>query len=166
MNSFGASLVALAMVAAVGLAVAQPSPPSRTADETAVLAADARQRDAVASGDGARVAALAHANLLVNAPSNRVLTRDDVVRMVATGEIANDNWERTPESVAVTGNVGVVMGRETLVTVAGSEQAQMFGAGKKLDRRFTNVYVREGGDWRFLARHAHVVSPAMPGAPK
>jgi hypothetical protein len=87
--------------------------------------------------------------------------------MVASGGIRNDNWQRIPERVSVTGDVGVVMGRETLVTVAGSEQADVYGAGRALDRRFTNVYVRAGGEWRLLARHAHVVTtPPREGAPK
>lgn len=155
----------IATLVAAGSAAAQPLV-GRTPDEVAVLAADMRQRDAVASGDPARLAAIAHPHLLVNSPFNRVLTRDGVTRMMASGEIRNDNWERIPESVSVTRGVGIVMGRESVTAAAGSEQAQMYGVGTRLERRYTNVYLRTGREWLFLARHANVVPPSPAGAPK
>ena len=120
---------------------------------------DARQRDAVASIDLKAIAAISHANLRVNAPNNRILTRDDLVRMVGSGEIRNEVFERVPETVVVTGNVGVVMGHETVFPGADSEQARMYGR-KTLDRRYTNVFLREGKVWRHLARHANVIGGA------
>ena len=143
-------LLATPAVAAVPAAVAG-SP-----DEAVVLAADARQRDAVAAADLDAIAAIAHPNLRVNAPNNRILTRADLIRMVGSGEIRNEVFERTPETVVVTGDVGVVMGREVVYPGAASEQARMYGR-KTLNRRYTNVYVREGGAWRHLARHANVI---------
>ena len=131
-------------------------PLARTADERAVLAADAKQRDAVAAADLATIAAGAHRNLQVNAPNNRILTREDLVRMVGTGEIRNEVFERVPEAVVVTGNIGVVMGHETVLPGAASEQASMYGR-KMLKRRYTNIFIREGKAWLHLARHANVI---------
>ena len=128
----------------------------RTADERAVLAADSRQRDAVASADLKAIAAISHDNLRVNAPNNRVLTREDLVRMVGSGDIRNEVFERVPETVVVTGDVGVVMGHEVVFPGTASEQARMYGR-KTLNRRYTNVYIRSGGTWRHLARHANVI---------
>ncbi len=120
-------------------------------------AADARRRDAVAAADLKAIAEISHSNLRVNAPSNRILTREDLIRMVGAGEIRNEVFERTPEAVVITGDVGVVMGREVVFPGAASEQARMYGQ-KTLNRRYTNVYVREhGGAWRHLARHANVI---------
>jgi hypothetical protein len=128
----------------------------QTADERAVLAADARQRDAVATADLEAIAAISHPNLRVNAPSNRILTRDDLVRRVGSGDILNEIFERVPETVVITGDVGVVMGHETVFPGANSEQARMYGR-KTLNRRYTNVFVREGGRWLHLARHANII---------
>jgi len=139
--------------------VAQSAPPAsiaRSADERAVLAVDARQRDAVASVDLKALAAISHRNLRINAAINRVLTRDDLLRMVGSGEIRNEVFERIPESVVVTGNVGVVMGHETVFPGAVSEQARIYGR-KTLNRRYTNVFLREGRIWRHLARQASVI---------
>lgn len=151
------NLVWLMAFTLAGTASAQ-TPPSiaRTPDETAVLAADAAQRTAVADVDLDAITAIAHSNLRVNAPNNRILTREDLVRMVGSGEIRNEVFERVPEQVVVTGDVGVVMGRERVFPSAASEQSRMYGH-RILNRRYTNVYVRSGGHWLHLARHANIV---------
>jgi hypothetical protein len=155
-----ALVVALMMAGASPvLAVPPPAAVAHTPDETAVLAADARQRAVVADIDLEGIAAIAHPNLRVNAPNNRILTREDLIAMVRSGAIRNEAFERTPEMVVITGDVGVVMGREVVYPGAASEQAQMYGR-KTLNRRYTNVYLREGGVWRHLARHANVVPAA------
>ena len=140
-------------------ATAQSPSIAHTADERAVLAADARQRDAVANIDLKTIAAISHRNLRVNAPNNRVLTREDLIRMVGSGEIRNEMFERVPETVVVTGNIGVVMGHETVFPGAASEQARMYGQ-RTLNRRYTNVFIRDGKIWRHLARHANIIGGA------
>ncbi|GAA3896243.1 hypothetical protein GCM10022276_14050 [Sphingomonas limnosediminicola] len=133
-----------------------PAPADQTVDERAVLAADAQQRLAVASKDIIAIGRISDPHLRVNAPNNRILTREDLMRMVASGEIRNEVFERTPEDVVITGDVGVVMGHEVVVPAAASEQARMYGR-KTLNRRYTNVYIRTGEGWRHLARHANIM---------
>lgn len=153
----GRSSPALALLLSASSAIAAiPDASTRTADESALLAADERQRIAVGSANVVAIAANSHPALRVNAPSNRILTRGDLVRMVASGEIRNEVFERTPEDVVITGDVGVVMGHETEVPGANSEQARMYGV-RTLRRRYTNIYVRSGGAWLHLARHANVI---------
>ncbi|HET9637715.1 MAG TPA: nuclear transport factor 2 family protein [Allosphingosinicella sp.] len=158
-------IVLAALVLAAPASARAPAAVARSADERAVLAADARQRDAVANVDLAAIKAIAHPNLRINAPSNRILSGEDLVRMVGSGEIRNEVFERVAETVTVTGDVGVVMGRETVLPGAASEQARMYGR-KTLNRRYTNVYLREGGAWRHLARHANIMAEAKPPAGK
>lgn len=133
-----------------------PTPADQTADERAVLAADAQQRLAVASQDVAALGRISDPHLRVNAPNNRILTKEDLIRMVGSGEIRNEVFERTPEDVVITGDVGVVMGHEIVFPGATSEQARMYGQ-KTLNRRYTNVYVRSGKVWMHLARHANIM---------
>jgi hypothetical protein len=155
----------LAWAAVVVVPLAQPSlaaipaPTDQTADERAVLAADAQQRLAVASRDIVASGRISDPHLRVNAPNNRILTRDDLMRMVASGEIRNEVFERTPEDVVITGDVGVVMGHETVFPGAASEQARMYGR-KTLNRRYTNVFIRTAEGWRHLARHANIMLSA------
>ena len=137
-----------------------PAYADQTADERAVLAADAQQRLAVASKDLVAIGNISDPHLRVNAPNNRILTRDDLIRMVASGEIRNEVFERTPEDVVITGDVGVVMGREVVFPGAASEQARMYGR-KTLNRRYTNVYIRTGDGWLHLARHANIIADVI-----
>lgn len=51
------------------------------------------------------------------------------------------------------------MGRETFTPTAASELGRRYGACP-LGHRYTNIYVREAGGWKFLARHANVVRPS------
>ena len=138
-----------------------PAPADQTPDERAVLAADAQQRLAVASMDIAAIGKISDPHLRVNAPNNRILSRDDLMRLVASGEIRNELFERTPEDVVITGDVGVVMGHEVVFPGAGSEQARMYGR-KTLNRRYTNIYIRTGEGWLHLARHANIIASAVP----
>ena len=151
-----ALLALFAFLAASSSLAAVPEPGARTADESALLAADQQQRLAVGAADVAAIEAISDPHLRVNAPNNRILTREDLMRMVASGEIRNDVFERAPEDLVITGDVGVVMGHEVVVPGANSEQARMYGV-RTLRRRYTNVYVRSGGTWRHLARHANVI---------
>jgi len=111
----------------------------------------------IVRGDADKQRTFMHPNYMVNGPSNRVMRKEALVEMLAQGKMASDSFERTIEAVSITGNVGVVMGREVVQPVATSQLGQLHGS-KILDRRFTNVFVFEDGEWRFLARQATIVA--------
>lgn len=115
----------------------------------------------VAAADVSGLERLAHPNLRINAPGGRVLTREQFLTNMRSGEIAAESFERTAEDVSISGNVAVVMGREVFTPVASSELGRMFGA-KPLQRRYINVYVWQQGRWLWLARQANVVLGARP----
>jgi hypothetical protein len=50
---------------------------------------------------------------------------------------------------------GIVMGFETVVPVSPGAAAP-----PSIPRRFTNIWKKEGGTWRMIARHANVIAPA------
>lgn len=130
-------------------------------DEVSLRAADAVQKEAGAKSDAEATDRLQHPNYLGNAPNNRVATAEEVRQLMASGRIASEGFDREIERVAITGNVGVVMGKEIVTPSAGSEQAKMF-ADSKVTRRFTNVFLWEDERWKLLARHANVVAPHKP----
>ena len=146
--------IALSMMIAACATV--PPAPGRDS----VLAVDEAQRAMVAGGDAAGLDRLAHANLRINAPGGRVLTREAFLANMRNGEIVAERFERTAEDVVISGNVATVMGREVFTPAATSELGRSFG-GLPLQRRYTNIYVWEGGRWRWLARHANVVPPTV-----
>lgn len=124
--------------------------------ESSLRAADAEQMRIIVDGDAKAQAAFMHPNYILNGPSNRVLRKAVLVDMLAKGRMASDRFERVIEGTAITGNVGVVMGREVVQPRAGSELGEKFGT-RPLNRRFTNVFIFENGRWYFLARQASVV---------
>ena len=125
--------------------------------EASLRAADAEQMRIIVQGDADKQRTFMHPNYMVNGPSNRVMRKEALVEMLAQGKMASDSFERTIEAVSITGNVGVVMGREVVQPVATSQLGQLHGS-KILDRRFTNVFAFEDDEWRFLARQATIVA--------
>lgn len=134
---------------------------SSVGSDATVFAVDEQQRVMVASSDVAGLESLAHPNLRINAPGGRVLTREQFLANLRTGEIAAEGFERTAEAVSINGTVAVVMGRESFTPAATSELGRTFGP-KPLQRRYTNIYVWEQGRWLWLARHANVLPAARP----
>jgi hypothetical protein len=130
----------------VGCAALAQQGPARNPEEQSLLAADAWQLSAVSAADASAIDGISHPNLRVNAPNGRVVTKQDLVQAAGSGQIRHEIAERIPESVTITGDIGVVMGRET--GLSGATQ---------VNRRYTNVYLRENGAWRLLARHANVI---------
>jgi hypothetical protein len=125
--------------------------------EESLRAADAEQMRIIVEGDAQAQAAFMHDNYILNGPAGRVLRKPILVEMLAQGRMASDRFERVIEGTAITGSIGVVMGRETVQPGAGSELSARFGA-KVLHRRFTNVFIFENGRWYFLARQATVAA--------
>jgi TctA family transporter len=124
--------------------------------EASLRAADAEQMRIIVDGDAKAQSVFMHDNYIINGPSNRVMRKPVLVDMLAHGRMASDRFERTIEGTAITGNIGIVMGREIVRPAAGSELATTLGS-RDLQRRFTNVFIFVGGAWRFLARQASVI---------
>jgi hypothetical protein len=127
-------------------------------DEASLRALDERQRQIIAAQDVRGMTEIAHRNLLINAPTNEVLTREQLLAMMASGDVAAEDFVRVPEAVTISGNIGIVMGHESFTPTAASASGRMFGA-RPLKRRYTNVYMFDGGRWKFIGRHANVIAP-------
>jgi Domain of unknown function (DUF4440) len=125
-------------------------------NEASLRAADAEELQNVLSGDANAMRSLMHPNYMVNSPVNQIVRKDQLIKLLSEGKIASESIERTIEATAITGNVGIVMGRETVMPKPNSELGLAHGA-KTLERRFTNVFVFEQGNWRLLARQSTVI---------
>lgn len=123
---------------------------------------DARQKEMVARADIVGLASLAAPDLIINAPNNRVVNRAQFLDLVRTGQLGTESFSRTVESITITGDIGVVMGSEIVTPTAKSDLGRTYGV-RPLKRRYTNVYQRISGRWRWLARHANIV-PATPAS--
>ncbi|MEO7505291.1 MAG: nuclear transport factor 2 family protein [Sphingomicrobium sp.] len=126
---------------------------SEDAEIAAVLEQSNRAMAAITSRDVALFAALQAPELRVNSPINRVLTGDQATQGMAAGMIDYETFERTIDYVGkVPGGLVVVMGDETFVP-----RGRAANAGKRVQRRFTDVWRMVEGDWKLAIRQATVI---------
>lgn len=152
------TIVLLALLLLATPAAAQVAGP----DDASLLAADAEQKRIIVEQDLDAQRRFMHDHYIINAPANRVLRKADALAIMARGGNAAERFDRVIEGHQITGNIGIVMGREVVQPTAGSQLGQQFGA-RPLSRRFTNVFVFEDGRWVFLARHATVIADSTVG---
>ena len=86
---------------------------------------------------------------VVNSPLQRILTKREVLESLAAGRIRHRAYDVEIERVSRQGDVVVVMGHDAVLEPP---------AGIRSRRRFTNVWLWNGHQWRAIARHAHVAS--------
>jgi hypothetical protein len=146
------TLVTAAAALLIGAGPVMPHP-----DEANLRAADAEQMRIIVDGDARAQEEFMHPNYIINAPANVVRRKAELVADLARGAMGSETFERTIEGTAITGNVGVVMGSETVRPTAPSNLGRLH-PGKVLQRRFTNVFLWDEGKWRFLARQASIVA--------
>lgn len=145
-----ASMMSLALAALIAAsATAKPT-------EENLRGADAEQMRIIVDQDARAQQGFMHPNYIINGPANRVMRKSQVVSMLSHGQMASERFERVIEATAITGNVGIVMGREVVKPAPRSELGTLH-PNQTLERRFTNVFIFEHGKWSFLARQATVV---------
>jgi hypothetical protein len=135
------------------------SEPLEDLSERGLLAANQYQRRILGAGDERAIARLLHPNFIINGPQNICGGRDQILRLSHGGALSYENCQTRIEKISLTGNVGILMGDETVTPADGSLLAAWFGT-KPLRRRFTDIYIFEEGKWRFLARQGSAVKEA------
>lgn len=119
----------------------------RWEDEIRTL--EERGRVAFLAADVQTLDALWDDRFVVNSPLEVVNDKARVLGLLAAGKIRHTRDDVVIERVDRFGDVVVVMGRDT---VDGPPH------GDLLDRRFTNVWQRQQGAWKMIARHAQIVA--------
>ena len=140
-------LAAALTVLAPALASAQTAK-QKVAIEQEIRKLDLAHADAILRGDLQTLDKLWTEDFRVNNPFNEI----DQANRIRTGAVTYSSFVREPESVLVHGNTVIVMGREITVQTGSSPQA-----GKTINRRYTNIWMKRQGEWRLVARHASVI---------
>lgn len=124
----------------------------KAAIEQEIHKLEQRQVDLLLKGEVAEMEKQWSKDYMVNNPFNKLVkAREGPIR---AGQLTYSKFEREVEVVLVKGDVAVALGGEVVVPSDKSADA-----GKTIHRRFTNVWVKEEGRWKLLARHASVVPP-------
>jgi ketosteroid isomerase-like protein len=130
-----------------GLGSAQ-SLKQKAAIEKEIKRLDVAHADAILRGDLVALDKLWTEDFRVNNPFNQV-DRADRIR---TGAVTYSSFIREPETVLIHGDTVIVMGHEIVVPKGDSPDA-----GKTINRRYTNIWMKRSGKWRLIARHASVI---------
>ena len=109
---------------------------------------DVAHADAILCGDLVALDKLWTKDFKVNNPFNEI----DQADRIRTGAVTYSLFNRVPEAVLIHGDTVIVMGREEVVPKGNSPEA-----GKTINRRYTNIWMKRSGKWRLIARHASVI---------
>ena len=119
---------------------------------------DLAHADAIFKGDAAALDSLMDDNITVNHPTNRIVNeKKELLALIRQGVIRYTSFERYPEKFLFYNNMVVVMGNETVVPASDAPNA-----GKTLQRRYTNIWMKRDGRWRLTVRHANNVCKNEP----
>jgi ketosteroid isomerase-like protein len=115
-----------------------------------------QSRVAFLAGDVETLDRLWADGFLVNSPLNMVNERAGVLALLQSGRIRHTSLEVEIERISLYGDVLVVMGNDAI-----TDQPD----GAVTHRRFTNIWQRQDGRWRMIARHAQRVIRPGTGTP-
>lgn len=91
-------------------------------------------------------------NYVVNAPDNRVNFAGKTTLDRPVLKRARVSFTRDTEHIIIRGDVVFAMGNETVVPADGQVQPQ-----QPVKRRYTNIWMKQNGLWKLMARHANVI---------
>ena len=143
----------LILLAAAVTTIASGSASGQSAKQSAAIEQEIRRldlahADAILRGDLAALDKLWTEDFIVNNPFNEI----DKADRIRTGTVTYSSFTRVPEAVVIHGGTVIVMGREEAVPRGNSPDA-----GKTINRRYTNIWMKRKGKWRLVARHASVI---------
>ncbi len=154
----GAAL--LLLLSGCQASVAMDEPSEMTVREE-VLAVNERLAAAARTGDVSTLAELLSEDLVVSDPSNTIRAREDLLELFATRQVVYRSVETTIDHAEESGGLFVIMGTESTVVDAVPEGVP-WKPGTTLNRRYTNVYRREGAEWRLIIKQSTVFSIEEP----
>ena len=91
-------------------------------------------------------------DFVVTNPLNKFVNKQQVLGMVESGFLVITSYDRQIEYLRTYGDTVIVAGSETVVW-----GGKMPNAGKTEHLRFTGIWMKQGGRWQEVARHANIV---------
>ena len=121
--------------------------------ETEIRKLENAQREAFLKKDTAALFAIFSPYFVVNAPTNKITTLQDLKILMSKGEVDMEVFERVTERVTFIENCAIAMGHETL-----QPTGKMPYAGKTVKRRYTNIWMKNNSGWLLVARQSTIIS--------
>jgi ketosteroid isomerase-like protein len=89
---------------------------------------------------------------VVNSPTNKVVFAGKSAVDRPVMNMSRSVFTREIEQIIVRGDVVFSMGSETVVPAGDQPHA-----GQTVKRRYTNIWMKQGANWKLVARHANVI---------
>jgi len=119
----------------------------------AALEAQKRLGDAMQRLDIETVEKIFAPDLVVHAPINAVVNRDNVLNRLRAQQISYEHAERKIDFADVRGDAVVIMGEEVARPTDNAPHA-----GKTIRRRFSDIWKEIDGSWKLTIRQATITS--------
>jgi uncharacterized protein (TIGR02246 family) len=146
-----ASLTGVAALFASAQATPRATVDDKNAEEVRRL--NAEEVEAFLQKDPKAMARLWSDDFVVTNPLNKFVNKQQVLGMVESGFLVITSYDRQIEYIRTYGDTVIVAGSETVVW-----GGKMPNAGKTEHLRFTGIWMKQGGRWQEVARHANIVS--------
>lgn len=92
-------------------------------------------------------------DFVVTNPLNKFVKKQQVLGLIESATLAFTSYDRQVEYMRIYADTAVVAGSETVVWAG-----KMPNAGKMSHLRFTAVWMKQGGRWQQMARHANIIN--------
>lgn len=121
--------------------------------ETEIRKLEKMEGDAFLKKDTVTLYKLFSPDIVVNTPLNRVATLQDLKKLIRAGKIDVTSIEKIIEKISFINDMAVVMGHDIV-----QPQGAMENAGKKVTRRYTDIWLKDKTGWRLTVRQATIIS--------
>lgn len=145
------TIVLVALMTLPALLVSGQGGQGRQAEEE-IRRLNKQEVQALLRNDVATLRRLWSDDFVVTNPFNKFINKQQVVEMTESGTLAFASYDRQLEYVRIYQDTAVVAGSETVLWAG-----KMPNAGQTSHLRFTGVWMKRGGRWQEVARHANVV---------
>lgn len=109
---------------------------------------------AILSKDTITLLTLWDKDYVVNAPDNKINFAGKTTLDRPVLKRSRTSFTRDIEKIIIRGNIVFSMGSETVVPTENQTNSQL-----TIKRRYTNIWMKQDGSWKLVARHANVICP-------
>jgi len=134
----------------------QPAASQDAEIEKEILSIEALKNNAMQKGDAKVLEEIYGDSLIFVNARGKVLTKKDRVKEFVSGTVKYNSFRQGDYRFHIYGNTAVVTGVACSVV-------DYHGSVNQTPRRFTSVYVKLDGHWRFVAHQATLVTDSPPG---
>ncbi len=146
-----AALITVAALLVLGQTTRRQTDKDRRVEEE-IRRLNAQEVEALLRNDVKTLGRIWSDDFVVTNPFNKFVNKQQVLGLTQSGNLAFTSYDRQIEYVHIYRDTAAIAGSET-VGWAG----KMPNAGETSHLRFTAVWMRQGGRWQEVVRHANII---------